>query len=107
MGIESYYKPGYTIKRPVVTTVDGVVVETFSDLISVSGRMRALNGNEVLANERIGLITTHRFYCAVVDVEVKDRIFDSNKSKTYEIKFVKNPMEMDDHLEIDCELINV
>jgi hypothetical protein len=107
MPIDSYYKPGYTVKRPVESNDGGgVIVLTFADLVNSSGRMRPLTGTEILANEALGLKTSHRFYCPVIDVVEKDRIYDSNKSKTYEIKFVKNPMEMDDHLEIDCELIN-
>lgn len=107
MSIDSYYKSGYMIQRPV-STVDagGAPIESFSDLTSTYGRLRPLSGNEILANEALGLKTSHRFYCPVLDVVEKDRIYDSNKSKTYEIKFVKNPMEMDSHLEIDCELIN-
>lgn len=107
MPIDSYYISGFIIKRPVETNDGGgVMVLSFSDLLTTSGRMRPLTGNEILANEALGLKTSHRFYCPVIDVNEKDRIYDSNKNKTYEIKFVKNPMEMDDHLEIDCELIN-
>ena len=106
MPIDSYYKPGFTIKRPI-TSLDsgGSPVLTFSDFLPTSGRMRPLTGNEILANEKLGLETSHRFYCAVIDAEEKDRIYDSSTEKTYEIKFVKNPMETDDHLEIDCKLL--
>ncbi len=106
MPIDSYYKPGFTIKRPV-RTVDsgGSPVETFSDFLTTSGRMRPLTGTEILANEKLGLVTSHRFYCAVIDVEEKDKIYNSNTGNTYEVKFVKNPMEMGDHLEIDCKFI--
>ena len=106
MPIENFYKSGYTIKRPI-TTIDsgGSPIETFSDFITASGRMRPLTGNEILANEKLGLVTSHRFYCAVIDAEEKDRIYDSNTGNTYEVKFVKDPMEMRHHLEIDCKLI--
>lgn len=107
MPIDSYYKSGFTIKR-AVNTVDagGSPIETFSDLSITYGRMRPLNGTEILANEALGLKTSHRFYCPVIDVVEKDRIYDSDRNKTYDIKFVKNPMDWDSHLEIDCELIN-
>lgn len=106
MSIDSYYRTGFTIKRPV-STVDagGSPIELFVDLTAVDGRMRQLNGTEVLANEALGLKTTDRFYCAVIDVEEKDRIYDSVNDKTYEIRSVNNVMEMDSHLQIDCELI--
>jgi head-tail adaptor len=105
--IEDYYRSAYTIMRPI-NTVDsgGSPIETFSDLISISGRMRPLNGSEILTNEKIGIKTSHRFYCGVIDVVEADRIYDGLNLKTYEIKFIKNPLEMNDHLEIDCELID-
>lgn len=106
MGINDHYISGFIIKRPVQTNVNGIATETFSDLSEVNGRMRPLTGNEVLANEKLGLKTSHRFYCDVIDAEERDRIYDSNKIKTYDIKFVKNPMEMDHHFEIDCELLD-
>lgn len=106
MSIADQYKPGYKIKRPAYSNVNGIATETFSDLSDISGRMRPLTGNEVLANERLGKKTSHRFYCDVTDVEERDRIYDSNNNLTYDIKFVKNPMEMNHHLEIDCELID-
>jgi len=106
MPIDSYYKSGFTIQRSV-QTVDpgGSPIESFVDLTDVDGRMRQLDGREVLGNEALGLKTSHRFYCAVIDVEEKDRIYDSVKDKTYEIRSVNNVMEMDVHLQIDCELI--
>lgn len=104
MSINDHYIPGFTVKRSVQTNVNGIATETFSDLAEVSGRMRALTGNEILANERRGLKTSHRFYCDVIDIEIRDRIV--NGSNTFDVKFVKNPMEMNHHLEIDCELID-
>lgn len=106
MPIDTYYKSGFTIKRPI-PSVDsgGSPVETFSDFLTTSGRMRPLTGTEILANEKLGLVTSHRFYCPVIDVEEKDRIYNSTTENTYEVKFVKDPMEMGDHLEIDCKFI--
>jgi len=107
MPIDSYYRSGFTIKRAtLLNDGGGVMVKTFIDFASTDGRMRPLTGNEILANEKIGLKTSHRFYCAVNNAIEADRIYDSVYQKTYEIKFIKNPMEMDDHLEIDCELID-
>ncbi len=106
MSIDSYYKSGYTIKR--VTSVDdgaGSYTEQLSDLVSTYGRMRPLSGNEILANEKLNYRTTHRFYCPVIDIKPEDKIYDSTSEKYYEVKFIKNPMEMDSHLEIDCEYL--
>ena len=103
MGIGSYLVSGYEIYRP--TDVDdgaGSSTEQLIKLADTQGRMRPLTGNEILANEKLNLITTHRFYCAITDVREGDYIYDSVKGKYYEVRFVKNPMEMDDHFEIDC-----
>lgn len=106
MSIDSYYKSGFTIKR--VTNVDdgaGSYTEQLSDLVSTNGRMRPLNGNEILANEKLNYRTTHRFYCPVTDIKPDDKIYDTTSEKYYEVKSIKNPMEMDSHLEVDCEYL--
>lgn len=102
MGIESYYVGGYEIHR-ATKSVDagGSVTESLSKQSDIVGRMRPLSGDEILANEKLGLITSHRFYCPVTDLKYGDYILDTVKSQLYEVKFVKNPMEMDDHLEVD------
>lgn len=104
MGIESYYVSGYEIHRPA-NGVDpgGSVTESLNKIADTVGRMRPLNGDEILANEKLNLITSHRFYCPVTDVVAGDYIKDTVKNQLYEVKFVKNPMEMDDHLEVDVK----
>jgi len=103
MGIESYYVKGYEVQRATnVSDGAGSSTETLSKVSDIAGRMRPLTGNEILANEKLSLVTTHRFYCAITDVREGDYIYDSVKAKSYEVRFVKNPMEMDDHFEIDC-----
>lgn len=103
MGIESYLVSGYEVQR--VTKIDdgaGSYTEQRNKVNDTNGRMRPLSGNEILANEKLNLVTSHRFYCPIQDVTEGDYIYDTVKDKFYEVKFVKNPMEMDDHLEIDC-----
>lgn len=106
MPIDSYYKSGFTVKR--VTNVDdgaGSFTEQLSDLVSTYGKMRPLSGNEILANDKLNYRTTHRFYCPVIDIKPEDKIYDSTSEKYYEVKSIKNPMEMNVHLEIDCEYL--
>lgn len=105
--IEDYYIDDFKVKRQTLQNDGGgVFTPVFTDYSNVKGRLRPLTGNEILANDRIGLKTTHRFYCDVINVIVTDRIFDSVSSSSYDIKFIKNPMQMNHHLEIDCELID-
>ena len=105
MGIGSYLVSGYEIHRPIdVDDGAGSSTEQLIKLSDTQGRMRPLTGNEILANEKINLITSHRFYCPVQEVSNGDYIKDTVKDQLYSVVFVKNPMEMDDHLEIDCYL---
>lgn len=107
MPIGSFYTAGFKIKRQSLQNDGGGVFSpVFTDYLNITGRLRPLTGNEILANERIGLKTSHRFYCDVISVIETDRIYDSSSSKSYDIKFIKNPMGMNHHLEIDCELID-
>ncbi|PKM75033.1 MAG: hypothetical protein CVU92_03405 [Firmicutes bacterium HGW-Firmicutes-17] len=103
MPVRDSFIPGYEIKRPTVSNENGVAKETVSTVASVSGRMRPLSGNEMIKNEKMGYTTTHRFYCDVVEIQPMDSIYDSVKNKTYEIKLIVNPMEMDEFLQIECE----
>lgn len=103
MGIETYWVSGFEIKR--VTKVDdnaGSYTEQLSKVSDTVGRLRPLSGNEILANEKLNLITSHRFYCPVIDVNEGDYIYDTVKPRLFEVKYVRNPMDMDEHLEIDC-----
>lgn len=105
MGIESYLVTGYEIYRP--TNLDdgaGSSTEQLIKLADTTGRMRPLTGDEILANEKLNLITSHRFYCPVQEIQNGDYIKDTVKDQLYDVKFVKNPMEMDDHLEVDCKI---
>jgi len=101
--IRSLYKSGYRIERPAFTNEAGIEKKTYSEVTTISGRMRPLTGNEILANDKLGLKTTDRFYCDIVDIKEEDRIIDLNSGKIFEVKHPKNPMGMNHHLEVDCE----
>ena len=103
--IEDYYiSDGFVTKRPSTINSGGIATVTLTDVSEISGRMRDLSGYEVVTNEKKGYTTTHRFYCAAsVDINEKDILYDSNNDKYYEVSVVRNPMQMDKHLEVDCE----
>lgn len=99
--IEDYFTPGWEIQRPTTQNVGGIAKDTYSTVATIDGRMRPLTGNEIFQNEKNNYKTTHRFYCGIHDIKSDDRIHDSVLNLTYEVELIKNPMSMDDHLEID------
>jgi SPP1 family predicted phage head-tail adaptor len=103
--ISDYFIPGFKIKR-LTNTGDGggSNAQTFSNVATISGRMRPLSGSEMMRNERMNYVTTHRFYCAFTNViSATSRIEDTN-GLTYEVKLIINPMNLNEHLQVDCEL---
>ena len=102
--IEDYFTPGWIIQRPTNQNVGGISKDTFATHLTISGRLRPLSGGEIFQNERNNYKTSHRFYCGNHDIKETDRIYDSVKDRTYEIQFIRNPMEMNRHLEIDVLL---
>lgn len=72
------------------------------DHIDVEGALDQLDGDEVIASERLGELSSHVFILFdIVDVTRSDRmIIDGD---IYRIKNVDNPMNMDRQLEIKLE----
>lgn len=99
--IQDYFIPGFEIKRATETSNGGIVEQSYLTIATVYGRMRPLSGTEIYRNEKNNYITTHRFYCNVIDIENSDLI--SKDGKTYEVKLKVNPMEMSEFLQLDCE----
>lgn len=104
--IEDYFTSGWEIQRPITQNIGGIAKDTYIMVKTIAGRMRPLTGSEIYANEKYNYKTTHRFYCGIHDIKSNDRIHDSNSNLSYEVVFIRNPMSMDDHLEIDVFLKN-
>jgi hypothetical protein len=99
--IEDYFTPGWEIQRPTTQNVGGIAKDTYTPVVTIGGRMRSLTGSEIYANEKNNYKTSHRFYCGIHDIKPNDRIHDLILGLSYEVEFIRNPMSMDDHLEID------
>ncbi|WP_200415941.1 phage head closure protein [Virgibacillus salexigens] len=70
--------------------------------LEISGTLDKLNGDEVLANEKLGIVSSHIFIVFdVLDITELDRFIIDNK--IYRVKDVDNPMNMDRQLEITLE----
>lgn len=102
--IQKWFEPGIVIQRLTQTANDmGGFVDTWTTHLTISGRIRPLNGTEKLSADKTTLFATHKLYCNVADITERDRV--SFSGKVYEIKFVSNPMNFDRFLQIDLELI--
>ncbi len=99
--IEDYFTPGWEIQRPTTQNIGGIAKDTYTTILTIEGRMRPLTGSEIYANEKNNYKTTHRFYCGIYDIKSNDRIYDSIHGLIYEVEFIRNPMSMDNHLEVD------
>jgi SPP1 family predicted phage head-tail adaptor len=104
--INNYFKPGFKVQSSINANKGGGSYSPSysSDVATISGRMRQLSGSEMMKNERMNYITTHRFYCVFTKViDATSRIVDK-AGLIYDVKLVTNPMNMNRHLEVDCEL---
>ena len=67
--------------------------------LTVEGYLDKLQGDEVLASERLGETSSHIFITfEIVDITSSDRM--KINGKYYDIKDVDNPMQMNEQLEI-------
>jgi head-tail adaptor len=105
MSIESFFTTGITYKVPTETRdAAGGVIETLGSAVSLLGRIRPMTGSEVLASDKLNIISTHILYCLPESgLTVKCRVYYG--SDTYLVKFIKNPMTYDKYWMVNLELI--
>lgn len=83
-------------------------IETWSRKRKVTGVLQVLTGNERLANDKVTVIRTHRFYIepplemSVSETEklVLPEVVDEG-DRTFKITHIHNPMEQGRHYEVD------
>lgn len=83
---------------------DGLGGSTYSwvDHATIEGFMDQLSGDEVLASEKLGQLSSHIFIIfEVADIKTTDRMVIDGK--IYNIKNVDNPNNLDRQLEISLE----
>ncbi len=100
---EEYFNKILELHRPIKQDLGGGAwKESFSKVREIQGRLRPLSGREQYLNQQKQKIVNYRFYCGYdVDIQETDILVDPTSAVNYEISFVKNPMMMNDHLEID------
>lgn len=80
----------------------GGTTKGYADHLLVDGYLDQLSANEVLASEKLGIVSSHVFITfEIVDITRTDRMIIDNL--IYHIKNVDNPMNMDRQLEITLE----
>lgn len=80
----------------------GVTYDWTDHLTIEGGTLDQLSGDEVLASEKLGELSSHIFIVfEILDIKRTDRmVIDGN---IYDIKNVDNPLNMDRQLEIKLE----
>ena len=104
MAISDHYTMDVTVNRPTVSVgSSGAPMETFASHLSFKGLIRPLTGRELFASGKQTSFSTHRLYCDVADIDVKDQIVANGN--TFQVRYVENPNNLNHHLEVDMELI--
>lgn len=102
--IENYYDTDGVIQRKT-STKNGIggQTESWVNHLTLKGRLRLLNGDKKVSGNKKTIDATHRWYCDVVDILETDRLIV--KGKTYLIKFIDNPHDLNRFLQLDVELV--
>lgn len=104
VGMQKYFKSGIVVERYTETRDDfGGIVEAWVTHLEIEGRIRPLSGNERLASSKETLFANYRLYCNVADIKNTDRVVYDGK--TYNIKFVADPMDFGRFLQVDLEKV--
>lgn len=88
-------------RQTVAETTDdmGGFTNAWSDGTTFEGRLSAMPIGERMSADRVTVYATHRLYCESLTITEKDRV--TLGSRTFEVKAVRNPSNIDHHLEID------
>ncbi|MGJ9384257.1 phage head closure protein [Salipaludibacillus sp. CF4.18] len=96
------------ITQKYTSTSDGMGGETheWDDYLMLEGTLDQLSGDEVIASEKVGTLSTHVFiYFGVEDIQKEHRMLI--EGEFYNIKNVDNPNNLDKQLEILLEYTGV
>jgi len=93
--------PDTFTRQTLSRTADGMGgwTETWSDDSTFQGRLGSLPAEERLASDKVTVYATHRLYCNNLTISEEDRV--KLGSRLFEIKAVRNPSNINDHLELD------
>ena len=102
--IERYYTSGITLKTLVSgRSTGGEYTRSYSSGTAIRGRIRKLNGNEMVIGDKQNFISDHRLYCSPsVNVGEGDLIVFN--SKEFEVTSVNDVMNMSRHLQVELKI---
>lgn len=103
-GIEKAFKVVDAIVQRYTDANDGQggYLYKWENHLYISGTLDKLSGDEILANEKLGKVSSHIFIIfEALDIKDTDRFVI--KDKIYQIKDVDDPMSMGRQLEITLE----
>jgi len=106
MVIEDYFND--VVELHSITKVNlggGSFKEQSAKVKDIKGRLRPLSGSERYIDHQKQKEVNYRFYCGYdPSIDEKDSLIDQVNNNSFEISFIKNPMQMNQHLEIDLIL---
>lgn len=102
--IERYFVPGIVIERYVEGEDElGNPTKSWQPHLTIDGVIDALTGDEQQVASAPAVVATHMLFCPVVDIKEKDRV--KYQGKTYNVKFIDNPMNYGRFLQVSLEVI--
>lgn len=106
MVIDDYYNQVLELHRVTKVNLGGGSFKDQSAKVKdVKGRLRPLSGSERYMDHQKQKEVNYRFYCGYdSSIDEKDILIDPANDNSFEISFIKNPMQMNQHLEIDLIL---
>ena len=102
--ISNFYKQDITIERKTKGQDEyGVPSEGWSVLMTIKGLIDKKTGDERMAGGKETTFNYYKLYCDANGIIEEDRaVLDGN---IYEILSVRNPLNLDHHLEADLRLV--
>jgi head-tail adaptor len=125
--ISRFFHQTAKIQRSTLTNDKGFMVKTWANIATVQGVLDNLSGRESWVSEKVSSSSSHVFYCKPIDMSIeafhrlfsnvpfsngqtieefstKDRLFLDGLY--YNIRYIRNPMSYNRHIEIACELMD-
>ncbi len=106
MSIDRFFSTGITYKVATVarSQAGGELVTYDGDAVTLSGRIRPMNGNELLASAKMNIASTHILYChPEANLNVKSKVYLAGKE--YNVKYIKDPMTYAVYWAVSLEII--
>lgn len=100
MSLETLLVDTFT-RQTVAETSDGIggATNDWTDGTEFKGRLSAMPADERMSDDRVTVYASHRLYSESLTIIAKDRV--KLGTRIFEIRAVRNPSNIDHHLEID------